>query len=272
MPLGLLRAADERLHLGQDPPGHAELVRKGEADRRPLRPQQQLLHLAPDALGRQVVERDAAAHGGGAFVHRQFEARGELQGAEHAERVVGEGRRVDQAQAPVRQVVASAHRVLVDVGQRIPGDGVDGEIAPPRGLGHRHRRIAGDGESPVSRSALRFAARQCDVDAADLVDRERLADDLDAAQLPEQRPQLGFRNAEDLDVEVLGRQAEQPVADEASDEQRASAALLHEPRDGDGRRQGIDGHGLIVIRRPHPARACGSCPPGIDHSSQHFAA
>ena len=58
MPFGLLRAVDERVHLGQKLSGDADLAREREADRRALRLEQQLLDFAPDPLGRQIVERD----------------------------------------------------------------------------------------------------------------------------------------------------------------------------------------------------------------------
>ena len=60
MPLGLLRAADERVQLGKEPFDDAEVEREREADRRPRRAEQ-LFEFAPDALGRQIVERDAPA-------------------------------------------------------------------------------------------------------------------------------------------------------------------------------------------------------------------
>ena len=58
MPFGILRAVVERLHLRQQLMNHAELARERETDRRPLGLQEQFLELAPDALGRQIVERD----------------------------------------------------------------------------------------------------------------------------------------------------------------------------------------------------------------------
>ena len=60
MPLGFLRAADERVQLGKQFLDDAEIQREREPDRR-LRREQQLLDLAPDPLGRQIVERDRAA-------------------------------------------------------------------------------------------------------------------------------------------------------------------------------------------------------------------
>ena len=53
---------------------------------------------------------------------------------------------------------------MYSLGQRIPRDGVDGEVAPPRGFLDRHRRVAFD-ENPCGRgrSSIRGAAarRRC---------------------------------------------------------------------------------------------------------------
>ena len=98
VPLGLLLAADQRVHLGEEPRHHADLEPEREADRGPARQEQQLLDLAPDPLGRQIVERDGPADRDGRVVGRQLETRGELQRAEHAQAVVGEGARIDDAQ------------------------------------------------------------------------------------------------------------------------------------------------------------------------------
>ena len=61
MPLRLLLAADQRPHLGQHAIDDAEVEREREPDRRPCGLEQQLLDLAPDPLGGQIVERDRAA-------------------------------------------------------------------------------------------------------------------------------------------------------------------------------------------------------------------
>ena len=95
MPLGILRAVVERLHLRKDLLDHAELAREREPDRRPLRLQQQLLELAPDALGRQIVERNRRAERRGGGIDGELEPRGKLQGTEDTERVVCERRRID---------------------------------------------------------------------------------------------------------------------------------------------------------------------------------
>ena len=65
--------------------------------------------------------------------------------------------------------------------------------------------IAGHVEAAVTAPGLRLAARQRDVDVAELVDLEALADGLDAAERFEQRAEAIGGEAEDLDVDVLGR-------------------------------------------------------------------
>ena len=75
------------------------------------------------------------------------------------------------------------------LGQRIPGDRVDGEVAPPAASS---TPIDGSPlmiEAPVAASRLRFAARQRHVDVADFVHLKAFADRLDAAERLEQLPQ-----------------------------------------------------------------------------------
>jgi hypothetical protein len=81
VPFGVLRAVVERHHLGQQLLDHTERAREREADRGPFGNEQELLELAPEALGRQVVERDGAADGRRFVVERRLETRGELQRA-----------------------------------------------------------------------------------------------------------------------------------------------------------------------------------------------
>ena len=63
----------------------------------------------------------------------KLEPRGELHGAQHAQAVVAEGRRIDDAQDAPLEIAAAVERIEVLVGQRIPRDGVDREVAPARG-------------------------------------------------------------------------------------------------------------------------------------------
>ena len=134
MPLGILRAVVQRHHLGQDPFDDAEIAGEREPDRRPLGGEQQLLDLAPQPLGREVVERDGPADGPGLVVECALEAGGELQRPQDSQAVVGEGPRIDDAQPARGQIVAAAARVEVLAAEWVPGDRVDREVAPARGV------------------------------------------------------------------------------------------------------------------------------------------
>ena len=78
-------------------------------------------------------------------------------------------------------------------------------------------------EALVPASGLRFPPWQRDVDVAELEHLEALAHELDSSERFEQLAQPGRRDAEDLDVDVFRLTAEQPVADPAADDERASA-------------------------------------------------
>ena len=73
--------------------------------------------------------------------------------------------RIDGAQQAPIEIGASIERILELAGQRVPGDGVDGEVAPAGGLLERHGRIARDLESLVAASpaSIRVGAarRRC---------------------------------------------------------------------------------------------------------------
>ena len=166
----------------------AELARERESDRRPLGLQQQLFELAPDALGRQIVERDRRSR------CARFRDRSSARTAPQTAARGGHGashRRTSRGSTTRRtrscEIVPAMKRIEIFIGQRIPADRVDREITPPRRLFERHRRIAFDGEALVAAAGLRFAARQRHVDRAEFVDRKGLADRLDAAERLQQR-------------------------------------------------------------------------------------
>ncbi|MNC87636.1 hypothetical protein D3C83_33720 [compost metagenome] len=118
---------------------HAQLAGERETDRRPLGLQQQFLELAPDALGRQIVEPDRRTDARRFGLDAQIETSGELERAQHTERVVGKGCRIDNAQEPLLQILATMKRIEIFIGERIPSDRVDGEVAAPRRVFERHR-------------------------------------------------------------------------------------------------------------------------------------
>ncbi len=243
MPLGLLRASDEREEFRKQPRDDPEVERQREADGWPRR-EQQLLDFAPDALGRQVVERDGPAQLARGRVELEPEAGGELNSAQGAQAVLGERRGVDGAQDAALQVAPSVVRIEILLGQRIPADRVDPEVAPPRGFFERHVGIARDLEPAMSASGFRFAARQRNVDVAGFVDLKALADGFDAAQSLEQRAHAVGGQAEHLEIDVSRRlPTHQPVADPAADDQRAAAALANRLGDGEGTLERDVSHG-----------------------------
>ena len=223
MPLRILLAADQRVQLRPQPLDDAEVERELQAERRALRLQQQLLDFAPDALGRQIVQRDGAADRERLRLEPRLEAGGELDRAQHAEAVVAERPRVDDAQHAVGEVVAAVERIEIGLAQRIPGDRVDGEVAAARRLLGVERGVADDLESLVAAPGLRLAAGQRDVQAGHLVDREALADGVDRSEAGEQVLEAQRVQPVDLEVEILGDAAEQPIADPAADDQRPAA-------------------------------------------------
>ncbi len=87
--------------------------------------------------------------------------------------------------------------------QRIPRNGIDREIATPRGIRNRHRRIARDVEGFMAAADFRFTARQRHVDVADLEDLKTLADRRHAAVTLEQIAKSIRWYPEHLEVDVL---------------------------------------------------------------------
>ena len=101
-----------------------------------------------------------------AGVERELEARGELDRAQHAQAVVAE-RRADRRRAArgASRSPRPSTRIEVLVGQRIPGDRVDREVAAPRRLLDRQRRgRPSTSNARWPRPTLRLAARQRHVD------------------------------------------------------------------------------------------------------------
>ena len=173
--------------------------------------EQELLDLAPDPLGRQIVERDLPAQAravasSSANSNRAANCTARSTRRLSSAKVCGSTTRSSGASRSPRP----SHGIEVLVGQRIPGDRVDREVAPPRRLVDRHDGIAGDDEAAVSAAGLRVAARQRDVDVADLVDLEAFADRFDASEGFEHRAQAIAGDAEDFEVHVRrARPAEQ---------------------------------------------------------------
>ena len=134
MPFGILRTVVERLHLRKQLVDDAELAREREADRRALGLEQQFFAFAPDALGRQIVESDRRTDPRRVGIDRQLESRRELQGTEDTEGVVREGLRIHHSEDTEVEVLAALKGIEIFVGERIPANRVDREIATPRGI------------------------------------------------------------------------------------------------------------------------------------------
>ena len=193
-------------------------------------PEQQLLEFAPDALGRQIVERECRGRAPASSSSSVSSKRAANCSARSTRRVSSrKRRRIDDAQhagARDRRGRRTDRRYSsVSGSQEIA---LIGEVAPPRGFVERHRRIAGHGEALVAAAGLRFAPRQRDVDAAELVDgkpgrRPR------RGRMRQQRAAAVLGNAEHLDVEVLRRRAR--AADRARSRRRRARG-----RRGRGRR------------------------------------
>ena len=262
MPFGLLRAADERLQLGEQPRDDAELHAPAPARSTAAAPSSSF-SISPQmrSAGRSSsgMSRHSARVSSSSV---ELEPRRKLHGAQHAQAVVAERRRIDDAEKPALDVAAAVAGVEVLAGQRIPGDRVDREVAPPHRLVERHRRIAGDVEAAVPAAGFRFAPRQRDVDVARLVDLEAFADGFDAAE--------ALRGAGAGDRPARRRlrcrcpcdvAAHQPIAHPAADDERAAAGVAHGL--GDALRA-IERSGPFWarsrrrVRRTRPAHDCGS--------------
>ena len=102
------------------------------------------------------------------------------------------GRRSTTRRRRARQVVLAVERIEDLARQRVARDRVDREIAPPRRIRDRAGSGSPSTENPLwPAPGLRLAPRQRDVDVADLVDREALADRIHPAEPFEQRRAAG---------------------------------------------------------------------------------
>src|ERR1044071_8347031 len=188
--MGFLLHALQRVEFGEELGRDDQAVEPTEADGVLRRNDENLLQLAPDALGREVCEVDGEAELYGLPFDLEPEARGELRGAQDAQGVLDEGLRGDGAQQFRLHVCEPPMRVDDLAVERVFEDGVDGEVAAARGLFEGHGRVAFDVEAAVPAPRLALAPREAHVQILpELVDGESLADDVDAAEAPEQLAQ-----------------------------------------------------------------------------------
>ena len=227
VPFRFLRAVDQGVELGEQAPDDPDVAREREADRRPPGKQQQLVELSPNPFRRQIVEGDSAADRPRRLVDVELEACRKLHRAQHPQAVVAEGGRVDHAQETPGEVGAPPVGIEILLLQRVVGDGVHREVAPPRGRRQRQLRVADHGETPVAPAGLRFGAGERDVERAELEDRKAGADTVDGAESGKHGVQLVGRETVCLDVDILGVDTPQRVAYPAADNERAAARVPH---------------------------------------------
>ena len=268
MPLGILRAVDQRVQLGPEPFDDAEIAREGEADRRARR-----LAAAASRLRPRCV-RPADRRAGWRGRDRPSPGRACSRSAPRtAARAARAGcRRRTCARSTTRstrpfEIGAAAMRVEIFIGERIPGDGVDREVAAARRFLDRKVRIAGHLEAAMPASDLRFAPRQRDVEVRDLVDGEALADGVDGAERGEHVLEPIRGEAEDLEIDILRIAPEQLVADPAADDQRAAARHRGRRARSTARCRVRSSRAILRPRRAgHARRACravGDCAAGL---------
>ena len=165
MPLGFLRAADQGVQLGKQ----LRDDRRGRA-----RARGRLTGAAPAAAFRLRPRRAPAANRrapsiGTARASRRSRASSKRAAnctARKARRLSSENVAGSTARSRRRSEIAAAVvRIEVLAGQRIPGDRVDREVAPPRGLGGRHDGVARRRRSPGGRVRISIraaaATRRC---------------------------------------------------------------------------------------------------------------
>src|SRR5262249_49486935 len=129
--------------------------------------------------------------------------------------------------------------IEVLLGERVPQNCVDREVAASCGVLDGHLRIARDVEPAMAAARLRLAARERHVDIARFEHLAALADGLDAAQRLEQRLHAIGRNTKDLDVDVFDGPAHQSIAHPAADDECAATGAANGQRDVAGARETV---------------------------------
>lgn len=187
-------------------------------------------NLAPDSLGRQVVEIDLPAGRDGLGIDGEFEPGRKLHRPQHPETILNEGRRVDQSDDPFPKVGLTGKGIDHLGRQWIKENGVDGEVAPPRRLLVGHEWIAGDDKTTVATPDLRLTPRQTNIDderpavvaQADFVDGVGGPDWIDRSVGLEQLPEWLGREVVDFQIVVSPRTTAEGVADPSANEERTS--------------------------------------------------
>ena len=232
MPLGVLRHADQGFELGEEAEQPA-LLEEAKAGRRAPPLQQQLADLFENTLARHFVQGRLAAQLDEGGIGGHLEAGDELRYPQRPQGVFGEGAGVGRAEHAGLEVTPASEGVDDLVGERVAGHAVDSEVAPAGRALEIEVRIACDGEAAVPRCDLVVAARQREigVDVGETQHSETLSHPQDLPEGSEKGFQRGRLESENLDVDILGIESEQPVAHVATDEEGPSARRLHRARD-----------------------------------------
>ena len=162
---GSCSTPDERPQLGPQPIDDAEVERQREADRRATAPGAAASRPRPRSV--RPADRRAGSRGRArASPRRASSSKRAANCSARSTRRLSSPNVVGSTTRRRRcvQIAAAAERDRGLVGQRIPQDRVDGEVAPARRLRHRHRTDRPDDEAFVAAPALRLAARQRHID------------------------------------------------------------------------------------------------------------
>ena len=163
----------------------------------------------------------------------------ELCGPEGTQCVLDEGGGADAADDPPLQILPTAVEVLHLAGEHVLNHGVDGEVPAQTGALRRQEGIHGHVEVGVLFPGAGLGAGHGNVNVAvaQAQHAEARAPVVDLAQVGQQLAQSSGRDAVDLDVDVLARNAHQAVAHEAAHVIGASARVRHQRGDVPGERQ-----------------------------------
>ena len=194
--------------------------------------QQELLHLVEQACGRHVLHEARKLGDGrrGLGIDGEPRLGGEAHRAQHPHGIlaIARDRRADELQAAGAAVGHAADVVPDLLGRRIEVERIDREVAPRGILGLRAVHVVGEEASVLVGGLLRLLRRaegghlehlgaRVDVHQA-----EAPADDVGPA---EERLDL-LRRGVGRDVEVLGREAQEEIADRAAHHEGLESRLL----------------------------------------------
>ena len=130
---GVLLEPDAFEQLRRDAGEDARAAQEPESAAGRLSADQQLQELVADPLPRNLGEDVERLRNGllGGTVERESQRGGEADRAERAQAVLAKARQriAHRAEPPVLEIAHAAERIAQVVGERIPGDGIDGEVA-----------------------------------------------------------------------------------------------------------------------------------------------